>query len=144
MNDLNVETYLPHRGRMRLIDTICHVSEDEAVTESIVNEQWPLFTDNHVNPIVLIELAAQTAGIYIAWKKEKKTERTGKERGWIVGISSASFFIDRIRANSTISTHINASRSIDSYMKLNGQLYIGKNIAGEIGLQLFWVESDDE
>ncbi|MBW1845879.1 MAG: hypothetical protein JRG81_01115 [Deltaproteobacteria bacterium] len=143
MDDLNAEEYIPHRGRMKLIDKIVLVSKDKAVTESIVNDQWPLFDDRYVNPVVLVELAAQTAGIYIAWNKEKKKLRTGKERGWIVGINSASFFADRIRANSIISTHITSTLSVDSYMKLNGHTRIGEDLVGEIGLQLFWIESDE-
>ena len=143
MDDLNAEDYLPHRGRMKLIDKIVLVSKDKAVTESIVNDQWPLFDDHYVNPIVLVELTAQTAGIYVAWNKEKEKLRTGKEKGWVVGINSASFFTDRIRANSIISTHITSTLSVDSYMKLSGHTRIEEDLVGEIGLQLFWIESDE-
>jgi len=143
MDDLNAEDYLPHRGRMKLIEKIILVSKAKAVTESIVNDQWPLFEDHYVNPVVLVELAAQTAGIYIAWNKEKEKLRTGQERGWIVGINSASFFTDQILENSIISTHITSTLSVDSYMKLNGHARLGEDLVGEIGLQLFWIESDE-
>ena len=143
MDHLTVEDYLPHRGRMKLIDRIVHASNEKVVTESVVSDQWPLFKDNHVSSIVLIELAAQTSGIYIAWNKEKERQRTGKEKGWVVGISSVSFFKEQIPEASTISTHITSKLSVDTYMKLNGKTYIGEELSGEIGLQLFWVESED-
>lgn len=144
MDTLFAEYFLPHRGRMKLIDHIVHVSRDSAITESVVNDQWPLFKEDHVNPIVLVELGAQTAGIYIAWNKEKDKQRTGKEQGWVVGIQSASFFIDKIHAGTRISTHATSGLSIDNYMKLNGRAYIEETLVGEIGLQLFWVESDGQ
>jgi predicted hotdog family 3-hydroxylacyl-ACP dehydratase len=144
VNDKNAEDFLPHRGKMKLIDKIIHINKEQAVTESFVNYQWPLLKNKHVSPIILIELVAQTAGIYIAWNKEKEKLRTGKEKGWVVGINSASFFIDQIQINTIISTRTSSALSIDNYMKINGQTYIGESLAGEIGLQLFWVESDEK
>lgn len=143
MNYLAAEYYLPHRGVMKLIDRIVHVDTDKAITESQVSDQWPLVTGTCVSPIVFVELAAQTAGIYIAWNKEKEKLRTGKERGWVVGISSASFFSEPVRVASTLTTYITSKLSVDTYMKLNGKVYLREELAGEIGLQLFWVESED-
>ena len=143
MGDFYAEDFLPHRGRMKLIDKIIHISSDKAVTESMVTDQWPLFQDCHVSPIVLIELVAQTAGIYIAWNKEREIQRTGTERGWVVGINAASFYTDQIQLKTIISTHTSSKLSVDNYMKINGKAYIRENLVGEIGLQLFWVESGE-
>lgn len=143
MIDIHAEDYLPHRGRMKLIDTIVHVNTDKAVTESVVNAQWPLLTDDHVSSIILIELAAQTSGIYIAWNREKEKQRTGNERGWVVGIKSASFYTPHIKVGTRISTHATSGISVDTYMKLNSKVYILDELVGEVGLQLFWIESDE-
>jgi predicted hotdog family 3-hydroxylacyl-ACP dehydratase len=142
--ELPIEDYLPHRGQMLLIDKIIRVDSEKAVTESLVKDDWPLCKTHRVNPIIIIEIAAQTAGIYIAWNQEKEKKRTGKERGWLVGISSASFFTDQIRTGSTISTHVTSKLSVDTYMKLNGHTYAGGAPIGEIGLQLFWEDPDTE
>ena len=142
MGELDAEEFLPHRGRMKLIDKIVHISTDKAITESVVNGRWPLLKNNYVSSIVLIELVAQTAGIYIAWNKEKEKQRTGKEKGWIVGIKSASFFLTQIKVKTIISTHISSKISIDNYMKINGKTFIGEDLAGEISLQIFWLDSD--
>ena len=141
MTDLTAENYLPHRGKMMLINTIVHVDSDSAVTESTANNRWPLFSGTGISPIIIVELAAQTAGIYIAWNKEKQKQRTGRERGWVVGISSASFFIDKIQQQSTLVTRITSKISMDTYMKLIARTFIKDDLAGEIGLQLFWEES---
>lgn len=143
MNDMNVEDFLPHRGRMKLIDRIVHLNSDTVETVSVVNAQWPLFEKNHVSSIVLVELVAQTAGIYISRKKEKEITRTGNERGWVVGIKSASFFTDRMMVNTMIRTTASFSLQIDSYMQINGHTYVEQNLIGKINLQIFWVESGD-
>ena len=58
MTDINIDELLPHRDRMRLVDEVIEVNEKKAVTRSKVTENWPLFEDDSVNPIVLIELVA--------------------------------------------------------------------------------------
>ena len=143
MHHINVERFLPHRGRMKLIDRIIQLNSNRAETASLVNARWPLFEDNHVSSIILVELVAQTAGIYIARKKEKEPTRTGNERGWVVGIKSAEFFTDRIQAGTEIRTIAASKLQIDRYMRISGQTYVGKNLIGKINLQIFWVESAD-
>ena len=61
------EDFLPHRDRMRLIDEIIDVNEKSAVTQATVTDQWPFFSGESVNSLVLIELVAQTAGISNCW-----------------------------------------------------------------------------
>jgi len=143
MNDICAEDYLPHRDRLKLIDTIILVNEDTAVTESVIHSRWPLIKKEYISPIVLIELIAQTAGIYIAWNKEKERLRTGHERGWVVGIQSASFYTHQLKIGDTISTRVSSKLSIDNYMKIKGNTFMNKNLVGDVALQLFWEESEE-
>ncbi|RLC00730.1 MAG: hypothetical protein DRI57_31950, partial [Deltaproteobacteria bacterium] len=59
---IDIEELIPHRDRMKLIDRIIEVDDETALTESVVTREWPLYDGNSVNSIILIELAAQTAG----------------------------------------------------------------------------------
>ncbi len=50
----DIETLIPHRRRMRLIEII-EFDEERCVTTSR-GPHWPLSRDRGVNPIVMIEL----------------------------------------------------------------------------------------
>jgi len=86
MVTVDIEALLPHRNGMKLIDSIIEVNKEGAVSESTVTEKWPLIEGDSINPIVLIELVAQTAGICIGWEElnSKKRGRTPRGRdGWL-------------------------------------------------------------
>jgi len=80
----DIENLIPHRERLKLIDTIISVDQEHAVTRATVKESWPLFSVDAVSTIVLIELAAQTAGICIGWNEKMKTSGPkGEVAGWL-------------------------------------------------------------
>jgi len=139
MNRVNIriEDLLPHRDRMLLIDEIIEINDDKAVTESIVTKEWPLFEDNSVNPIILIELIAQTAGVYIGWNEIKKNGNIcGK--GWIVGIKKAAFYLDKISLNNHIIVSSKKTFIFDNFHEILGIAKIDSDIIGEIILQVFF------
>jgi len=140
MTDFNIDYFIPHRGRMRLVDKIIEVNSKRAVTESMPSIRWPLVEENGISPLVLVELVAQTAGVYIAWMRNKRIDREGDEKGWLVGIKKASFRTDCIRLNAGIITWVTAGLSIDNYMKIKGKATAGGDLLGEVDLQLFWME----
>ena len=93
----DIEDLIPHRERLKLIDTITFVDQEHAVTRATVKESWPLYSGDAVSAIVLIELAAQTAGVCIGWNEKMKTSGPkGEARGWLVGIKKAHFYNDKI------------------------------------------------
>jgi predicted hotdog family 3-hydroxylacyl-ACP dehydratase len=96
----------------------------------------PIFVD----PRVLIELVAQTAGIHISWKKGIDKGVGGG--GWIVGIKSADFFLDRIPIHTELTTTVRNLYSAENYNVLEGTVTAGKNIIGRIQIQVFRSESD--
>jgi predicted hotdog family 3-hydroxylacyl-ACP dehydratase len=135
--DIRIEDLLPHRDRMLLIDEIIEIDDEMAVTKSIVTKEWPLFEDNSVNPIILIELIAQTAGVYIGWNEIKKNGDTcGK--GWIVGIKKAAFCLDKISLNSHIIVSSKKTFIFDNFHEILGIAKIDSDTIGEIILQVFF------
>jgi predicted hotdog family 3-hydroxylacyl-ACP dehydratase len=112
------------------------VDENSAVTESTVTDQWPLVQNNFVNPLVLIELVAQTSAVSIGWKKLKNDSNNIGGKGWLVGIKAANFFIDRIPLNIRIRTWAKINFSLDNYTEIRGTSKIGSDIIGEIVLQV--------
>ena len=134
--NINIENLIPHRGRMKLVDKIIEVDETTAVTESTVNDQWPLFKNNFVNPLVLIELVAQTSAVSIGWKQLKKEGNDAQGKGWLVGIKSADFFIDRIAVNNRITTWVKTNFNLDNYTEILGISKIESDLVSKIVLQV--------
>ncbi len=135
--DINIEDLIPHRGRMMLIDEIIDVNEDMAVTRALVTEEWPLFDGKSVNPMVLIELVAQTAGVSNGWDRIKKKGIDSDKKGWLVGIKKADFSIDEIPLHTRIITRCENKFKYDSFREVLGTARISQDIVCEISLQVF-------
>lgn len=132
-----VEELIPHRNRMKLIDRVLDVNEDRAVAESRTSPDWPLLEDGGVSPIVLIELVAQCAGIYIGWLERLKTGAKHGGSGWLVGVKQAEFFIDPIPLEKNILTEAVITKSFDNYREIDGFSRIGDTVIGNVTVQIF-------
>jgi len=142
--DIKVEGLIPHRGRMRLIDNIIAVDETTAVTESMVKQEWPLFENDCVSPLVLIELTAQTAGVSMGWEESVLKGKDIEGRlGWLVGVKEARFYLDRIPIHSRIRVRATRDFSFENYYEVVGTAEIGSQVAGEVRLQIVHPDSDE-
>jgi len=140
MMDINIEELIPHRARMKLIDEVIEVDDETAVTGSMVTENWPFLEEDSVNPIVLIELVAQTAGVSIGWTELKTKGMKPEGKGWLVGIKEAAFYLERIPLNSRIITNSKKVFDFDNYKEILGITRIDGEIAGKVTVQV--VQSD--
>jgi len=130
------EDFLPHRGRMRLIDEIIEVNEKTAVTHATVNDQWPFFNGQSVHSLVLIELVAQTAGISNCWEGIRKHGEAFETKGWLVGIKQAHFHIHVIPLNTLITTRTENQFVFENFIEILGTVEIGSKTVAEVSLQL--------
>jgi predicted hotdog family 3-hydroxylacyl-ACP dehydratase len=142
VNPINIEDLIPHRDRMKLIHDVIDVNDSGAVTSSYVTGLWPLREGDFVQPIVLIEIVAQTAGIHIGWKKGLDEEAGG--HGYIVGIKNADFFLDRIPLHTTLITTVKMLYGDGNYNVLEGHVTAGTDLIGRIQLQVFRSEAHSE
>jgi predicted hotdog family 3-hydroxylacyl-ACP dehydratase len=118
MYDIDIEKLIPHRDRLKLIDEILVADDKRAVTAATVNEIWPLYDEDSVSPIILIELAAQTTGIAVGNKRYKET---GKGvYGWIVGIKQVKFSVGRISLGTRLVIRVDPAYDHESYAVFNG------------------------
>ena len=143
MIDMEIERLIPHRDRMKLIDTIVEVDDLAAVTESTVTREWPLQEGNTVNPLVLIELIAQTSAVTIGWKKLQEGGDADSGKGWLVGIKAADFPDVEIPVNACIRTRSEINFSMDNYTEMRGISTIGSDRIGEATLQVMRAEKED-
>lgn len=137
---LDIEKLIPHRDRMKLINEVIAVNADMAVTSSIVSERWPLCDGSFVDPLVLIEVVAQTAGVHVSWKKG--TDKGVGGMGWLVGIKDADFFLDRVPLHTELITTVKNLYSVENYNVLEGTVLAGIDLLCRIQIQVFRSESD--
>ncbi len=135
MIDIDIEDLIPHRSRMKLIQEILEADDTSALTAAVVRESWPLYSDNAVNPIVLIELVAQTAGIATGYKNKKKTGKGVS--GWLVGIKKADFYNDNITLGTRIVSQAKILYEHESYAVFEGSVFSEAGKLAEMELQLF-------
>ncbi len=134
--NIDIETLLPHRDGMKLVDNVVKVDEQMAVTESTVTNSWPLLENNAVSCLVLIELVAQTSAVCIGWKELKDGRENVGGKGWLVGIKSASFFTGGIPVNTNIMTQTRINFTMDNYTEIQGESKAGNVVLGKIILQV--------
>ncbi len=133
----DIENLIPHRERLKLIDTIVSVDQEHAVTRATVKENWPLLSGDGVCSILLVELAAQTAGVCIGWNEKMKTGGPqGEASGWLVGIKNAHFHIDKIPLNTCITIRSENRLVVENYKESAATVHIGPTLVSEIVLQI--------
>ena len=89
MLNIDIESLIPHREPIKIINEVLEIKEDSAITTAIVNPSWPLYEGNAVDSLVLIEATAQTAAIVEGYKRKQQGKAGVK--GWLVGIKNAEF-----------------------------------------------------
>jgi predicted hotdog family 3-hydroxylacyl-ACP dehydratase len=141
----SIEDLIPHRERLKLIDTIVSVNQGHAVCRATVKKSWPLLSGDGVCATVLVELAAQTAGICIGWNEKLKTGRPqGEASGWLVGIKKAHFHIDKLPLNTCITIRSENRLAVENYKEIVATARIGQTLVGEIILQILLATRDEE
>jgi predicted hotdog family 3-hydroxylacyl-ACP dehydratase len=138
-----IENLIPHRGRMKLIDTIVTVDQQHAVTRATVKQSWPLLSGDAVSTIVLIELAAQTAGVCIGWNEKMKTDGPKtKAEGWLVGIKKARFYVAKISLETCITVRSDNRLVVENYREIAATARIGEMLVADINLQILQAAPD--
>jgi predicted hotdog family 3-hydroxylacyl-ACP dehydratase len=141
----DIENLIPHRERLKLIDTIVSVDQEHAVIRATVKENWPFLSGDGVCSILLVELAAQTAGVCIGWNEKLKTGGPqGEASGWLVGIKKAHFHIDTIPLNTCITIRSENRLIVENYKEIAATAHIGKLLVGDIILQILVAARDEE
>ena len=132
-----VEDLLPHRHTMLLVDTILDVDTSNALTQATVKSDWPLVTKTQVSPIVLVELAAQTAGVCLGWTAMQSDKASAAApKGWLVGVKRATFYVDSIALGKRIITHTENKLVADDYKEISATLTMDQETIAEIQIQV--------
>jgi predicted hotdog family 3-hydroxylacyl-ACP dehydratase len=141
LSDITLEDLLPHRGPMLLISEVLDVGETHSITLCRVEKSWPMAESGGVCAIILVELAAQSAGVCNGLDRVKKKGIDSERMGWLVGVKSAEFFIDTLPFGSNIRCHSKNLYSFASLREVSCEQHIGDKMVGKMTLQLFQEET---
>lgn len=138
---VRIEDLIPHRGRMKLVDDVLEINDILAKTSSRVTERWPLGEARAADPVVLIELVAQTAGVLEGWKSKQGGGRPEKS-GWLVGIKKCEFFVDRIPIQTRLTTTVHRLYALEAYAVFAGEVASASALLSRAELQVFRTGAD--
>ncbi len=137
---LDLKTLVPHRGAMLLLSEIISFDEGQAATRAVVTETWPLTTAAGADPLVLIELVAQTAAVNNGYEIIRQQGPERDHRGWIVGIKSARLLVDRIALGTTLTIASRNQFAYENFREIAGTVKIENEVVAEVTLQLMQAE----
>ena len=129
---------------MVLIDEVLAVDRVAAVTRCVVKPSWPLAGDDGVGSLILIELAAQTAGVCNGWERVKTKGLDSDKTGYLVGIKRADFAVGRLSLGQSVVVRAETTYSFSSLREVECTAHCQDRSIAEITLQLFQVEAAHE
>ncbi len=137
LSQISLEDILPHRGKMMLVKEVLEVDRQHAVTICQVEKAWPMADENGVFSLILVELAAQTAGVCNGWDRIQAKGIDSEKMGWLVGIKKADFFIDYLPFGSKILSTAENIYSFTNLREVSCQQHMDNTLIGSMTLQLF-------
>jgi len=138
--DVPIETLVPHRDRMRLVEVFeGHDQDRDGITRTVARDTWPLCDGRTVNPHVVIELVAQATAAMAGWDDFKQGKSVGF--GYIVGIKNACISMDPIPAGSLLTVKTRKILTQGNYGVFSGAVYSEARVWGEVVLQVFRPEA---
>lgn len=137
LSNLSLEDLLPHRPPMLLIDQILEVDSGHAVTLSRVAGTWPLSDRHGVAPLIMVELAAQTAGVCNGWDRIRTQGLDSDQMGWLVAVKRADFFIAHLPIGTMVTVRAENTLAFDKFREVTSRVYHEDHLLAEVVLQLY-------
>jgi predicted hotdog family 3-hydroxylacyl-ACP dehydratase len=135
--DLTLEDLLPHRGDMLLVSEVLEVDRDHALAICRVASSWPMADARGVHSLILVELAAQTAGVCNGWDRIQTKGIDSDPTGWLVGIKKAEFFIDYLPIGGRVLSRAENINNFENLREVSCEQHLNDELIGRTTLQLF-------
>ncbi len=139
LSDLTLEDILPHRGDMVLIGDVLEADDTHALTTSVISASFPLADETGVQPLIMVELAAQTAGVCNGLDRIRTQGIDSNSMGWLVGIKRAQFYVTCLPFGSTVVTRSENIHNYENLREVSCVVHMDDILIGEITLQLYQV-----
>ena len=139
---VQLEDLLPHRDGMLLVGEVIELHEKKTISKSVVAAHWPMTDTRGAQVLILVELAAQTAGINNSWQNRLRHGPDAETRGWIVGVKSARFDVDVLPLGAEIRVTSENSFEFEGFREIRSTAEVDGRPAAQIILQL--MQADPE
>ena len=143
-NEPVLEDLIPHRSPMLLIADIIEVDGTHAITRSTVAPTWPLADDNGVSPLILVEVAAQSAGVCNGWDRIHTQGSDSNPMGWLVGIKKAEFFSGPLPIGSSLTARADNTYNFANLREIACTISRDDELIARVTLQLFQAQDDND
>ncbi|MCJ8500178.1 hypothetical protein [Desulfatitalea alkaliphila] len=133
---------LPHGEGMRMIEQVVAVDGHHALVRATTRPHWPMVAGREVSALVLVEVAAQAAGIFIGWHAQAQPA-AGKSgaKGWLVGVKRARFARASIPLGATLTIRAEARLAMDLYTEIAAAVTMADGTPlAEVHLQVLQAE----
>ncbi len=137
LSDLTLEDLLPHRGKMLIVEDVLEVDAEHARTLCRVRKSWPMADDRGVHALILVELAAQTAGVCNGWDRIQTQGLDSEKMGWLVGIKKAEIGVDYLPFGSEVIASAENTYKFENLREVSCIAEMNGNRIATITLQLF-------
>ncbi len=137
LSGLTLEDLLPHRDHMLLVGEVLAVDSVQARTLSLVRRSWPMADDLGVHPLILIELAAQTAGVCNGWDRIHTQGLDSNQMGWLVGIKKADIEVETLLYDTEVVATAKNTHVFENLRETVCEVFIDDKRVASITLQLF-------
>jgi predicted hotdog family 3-hydroxylacyl-ACP dehydratase len=138
--DLTLEDLLPHRDKMMFVSEVLEVDCMHALTLCRVETFWPMAEDRGVPSLMLVELAAQTAGVCNGWDRIQTRGLDSDSSGWLVGVKKAEFFIDYLPLGGDVISRAENINNFQNLREVACEQHLNDTLIGRVVLQLFQAE----
>ena len=120
-----------------MVTEVIKVDSKSARTLFLVDKSWPMADDHGVHALILVELAAQTAGVCNGWDRIQTQGQDSNQMGWLVAIKKADFFIDSLPFGNTVMARAENTYNFANLREVSCELHMDKQMIGRATLQLF-------
>lgn len=116
----DIETLIPHRCPMRIVEQVRAATDETIETVSTVRDTWPTVQNGNARTVMLIELVAQTAAALAGWMERNET--TAKGHGYLVGVPHAELRRPVVPVGTVLYCSAHVTQAIDNFRAFDGRV----------------------
>ena len=104
---VNLEHLLPHRPPALLVTEVLEQTEEAATVKGRIPVDHPWAADGRVPALLLVDLAAQAAGILVGLRKVSRTrDRKAPDQGFLVSLHETRLHVTDIEAEQPLEARV--------------------------------------
>jgi len=135
---LNIESLLPHRGRMRVVDVLESAEDDTGVARISVRPGSPFQdADGFLKSVWIVELVAQSVACFVGWSWLTKPDKPGRF-GYVVAVDDLEAMPEVALAPGDV-LHVNITREFELPPAgvFRGEVLLRGKAIGQARLKIF-------